>query len=171
MRLLATSLVVTSLAATLVLPAMALAAPTRTPLPAQLADGPSLHPSGNNRYVEPGGSGTQGKASSDPDGLYNHGVDQRGEFGGLYLSDQDGNNGCGNDQDFEDDNNGRCGKAALLCPAGSMPGLSFTGRGLQVRIICILPSSSPSPSSPIQSPSFSGTSTSTSYSGAPLLGS
>jgi hypothetical protein len=71
--------------------------------------GPSLHPSGNDRTVEPGGSGTQGKAQSDPDGAYNYGVDQAGGDGGLYTGDQDGNNGCGNDQDFEDDNNGNCG--------------------------------------------------------------
>lgn len=87
------------------------AAPVREPLAPQVEMGPTLHPSGNDRLVENGGSGTQGKAHSDPDGAYNYGIDQTGEDGGLYLGDQDGNNGCGNDQDFEDDNNGICGRA------------------------------------------------------------
>lgn len=103
----------TALALLLALPSAALAAglggPVRAPLPAPTYDGPTLHPSGKDRYVENGDSGTQGKAAHDPDGDYNYGVDQAGEDGGLYLIDQDGNNGCGNDQDFEDDNNGRCG--------------------------------------------------------------
>lgn len=30
----------------------------------------------------------------------------------MDLLDQDGNNGCGNDDDFEDDNNGNCGGKA-----------------------------------------------------------
>ena len=108
------------LVAALVLPVSANAAgPTRAPLAPQKADGPSLHPSGNNRYIENGKSGTQGKAASDPDGLYNYGVDQFGLGGGLYLSDQDGNNGCGNDQDFEDDNNGLCGRTIATCPIGT----------------------------------------------------
>ncbi len=104
-----------ALAFLLVAPSAALAkglgaaAPARAALPVQTYDGLTLHPSGNDRYVENGGSGTQGKAASDPDGMYNYGVDQEGGDGGLYLIDQDGNNGCGNDQDFEDDNNGRCG--------------------------------------------------------------
>ena len=86
----------------------------------QVELGPSLHPSGNDRTVEPGGSGTQGNAQADPDGMANWGVDQEGGDGGLYLGDQDGNNGCGNDHDFEDDNNGNCGpKVAEECPDGT----------------------------------------------------
>lgn len=76
------------------------------------ANGASLHPSGNDRSVEPGGSGNQGKAESDPDGMSNGGVDKPGGQGGVYTGDQDGNNGCGNDNDFEDDNNGNCGGPA-----------------------------------------------------------
>ena len=76
--------------------------------------GTSNHPSGNDRCVEEGGSGTQGSATSDPDDdgngpdRTNGGVDQDGGDGGVNQQDQDGNNGCGNDQDFEDDNEGLC---------------------------------------------------------------
>jgi hypothetical protein len=76
--------------------------------------GPSNHPSGKDRCEEPGGSGTQGEAASDPDDdgrgpeRTNGGVDQDGGSGGVNQQDQDGNNGCGNDQDFEDDNEGLC---------------------------------------------------------------
>ena len=72
-------------------------------------EGESRHPSGKDRTAEPGGSGTQGKSTSDPDGDTNGGADKPGGEGGLSTADQDGNNGCGNDQDFEDDNNGWCG--------------------------------------------------------------
>ena len=75
----------------------------------QVENGPSQHPSGNDRTNEPGGSGSQGNAASDPDGDFNYGVDQPGGAGGIDTGDQDGNNGCGNDQDFEDDNRGNCG--------------------------------------------------------------
>jgi hypothetical protein len=74
--------------------------------------GPSLHPSGKDRTEEPGGSGTQGRSPSDPDGDFNYGPDKPRESGGIYTGDQDGNNGCGNDQDFEDDNRGNCGGPA-----------------------------------------------------------
>jgi hypothetical protein len=56
-----------------------------------------------------------GMAMSDPDdnGLgpdrSNGGADQPGGTGGVDLTDQDGNNGCGNDADREDDNEGWCG--------------------------------------------------------------
>ena len=53
-------------------------------------------------------SGTQGRSAADPDGMTNGGADKPGGSGGVNRSDQDGNNGCGNDADFEDDNNGRC---------------------------------------------------------------
>ena len=67
------------------------------------------HPSGNDKNEEPGGSGTQGNSTSDPDGDTNGGADKPGGDGG-FDDDKDGNNGCGNDDDFEDDNNGWCGK-------------------------------------------------------------
>lgn len=73
-----------------------------------IEDGESAHPSGNDRLVEPGSSGTQGESPSDPDGMTNGGADKPGGEGGIFTGDQDGNNGCGNDQDFEDDNNGLC---------------------------------------------------------------
>ncbi len=72
-------------------------------------EGDNQHPSGNDRSVENGGSGNQGASQSDPDGNANGGPDKPGMVGGADLNDQDGNNGCGNDDDFEDDNNGNCG--------------------------------------------------------------
>jgi len=83
--------------------------------PDPLGDTDNAHPSGNDKHVEAGGSGNQGKAVSDPDDdgrgpdRTNRGVDQPGGAGGLDILDQDGNNGCGNDDDFEDDNEGNCG--------------------------------------------------------------
>ena len=85
--------------------------------------GDDAHPSGNDRSVENGGSANQGNATSEPDGngsgpeRDNGGVDQPGEPGGVDLADQDGNNGCGNDDDFEDDNEGLCGKPAKASPS------------------------------------------------------
>ena len=81
----------------------------------------SQHPSGKDRYCESGASGNQGASTSHPDdtngperweGLAQEPDKPGGDAneGGEYLSDQDGNNGCGNDQDFDDDNNGWCGK-------------------------------------------------------------
>jgi hypothetical protein len=52
---------------------------------------------------------TQGRSSSDPDGMSNGGRDKPG-FSGGFSADRDGNNGCGNDDDREDDNNGNCGR-------------------------------------------------------------
>ena len=69
---------------------------------------PNDHPSGKDRSEEPGTSGAQGKSASDPDGDANGGADKPGMAGG-FDADKDGNNGCGNDDDFEDDNNGWCG--------------------------------------------------------------
>ncbi len=63
-------------------------------------DGDNRHPSGRDKSVEHGGSGNQGKSQSDPDGDSNGGVDKPGGDGGVDLADQDGNNGCGNDDDF-----------------------------------------------------------------------
>lgn len=84
--------------------------------PDLLGDTDNQHPSGKDRHCESGGSGTQGKAKSDPDDdgrgpdRTNGGMDQAGGSGGADHADQDGNNGCGNDDDFEDDNEGWCGK-------------------------------------------------------------
>ena len=81
-------------------------------------DGDNAHPSGKDRSVEHGGSGNQGKSAADPDDdgrgpdRTNGGGDRPGGPGGRDLADQDGNNGCGNDDDFEDDNEGWCGKPA-----------------------------------------------------------
>lgn len=78
-------------------------------------DGDNKHPSGKDKSVEPGGSGTQGNAQSDPDDdgkgpdRSNGGADKPGGPGGVDKGDQDSNNGCGNDDDFEDDNEGLCG--------------------------------------------------------------
>ncbi|MFN2587746.1 MAG: hypothetical protein ABR613_06495, partial [Actinomycetota bacterium] len=61
----------------------------------------------------------------------NGGADKPNGPGGVDKADQDGNNGCGNDDDFEDDNEGWCGgkpKPAKPAPAGpcdadaTMPG-------------------------------------------------
>ena len=100
----------------------------------------SRHPSGNDRCVENGKSGTQtsgtiqGKSTSDPDqngkGPERNAVgtrtpDKPGGQGGVIRSDQDGNNGCGNDQDFEDDNEGWCGgkpKQVQPAPTPTPPG-------------------------------------------------
>ncbi len=96
------------------------------------------HPSGKDRSAEPGGSGNQGKSESDPDdnvgpmrnecgqspALDPRGgcTDKPGGSGGMDLQDQDGNNGCGNDDDFDDDNNGHCGgKVAGVPPAPPKP--------------------------------------------------
>ena len=78
-------------------------------------DGDNRHPSGKDKSVENGNSGNQGNSSSDPDDdgrgpdRSNGGADKPDGPGGVDLADQDGNNGCGNDDDFEDDNEGWCG--------------------------------------------------------------
>jgi hypothetical protein len=79
-------------------------------------DGDNRHPSGRDRSVEHGRSGNQGRAESDPDDdgrgpdRSNGGPDKPDGTGGIDKADQDGNNGCGNDDDFEDDNEGWCGR-------------------------------------------------------------
>jgi hypothetical protein len=76
----------------------------------------NAHPSGKDKSVEHGNSGNQGNSTSDPDDdgrgpdRSNGGADKPDGPGGVDLADQDGNNGCGNDDDFEDDNEGWCGK-------------------------------------------------------------
>ena len=58
-----------------------------------------------------GETNTQGRSLSDPDGDTNGGADKPDPdcTGGVDATDRDGNNGCGNDADREDDNNGNCG--------------------------------------------------------------
>lgn len=88
--------------------------------PNSYSGGESQHPSGKDRHIEPGGSGNQGKSPSHPDDSKGpqrfeeeQGADKPQSTtngGGTNVYDQDGNNGCGNDQDFDDDNNGWCGR-------------------------------------------------------------
>ena len=100
---------------------------TNTPDPA--GDTDNRHPSGNDRSAENGGSGNQGKADSTPDQNGKgperdyEGTDKPGGAGGLDKLDQDGNNGCGNDDDFEDDSEGWCGGTTKPAnPASSSEG-------------------------------------------------
>ena len=62
----------------------------------------------DNGHVPSPNSAPQGYSPSDPDFTGNNGVDKPGQSGG-FSDDKDGNNGCGNDDDAEDDNNGWCG--------------------------------------------------------------
>lgn len=71
---------------------------------------------------------TQGRSLSDPDGTSNGGTDKPGctrQAPWDADTDNDGNNGCGNDADREDDNNGNCGRRPDKGPAS--PGSE--GRG------------------------------------------
>jgi hypothetical protein len=79
-------------------------------------DADNAHPSGKDRHED---KGTQGYSTSTPD-QNGHGPERDFEgtdkpfvagdgAGGVDKADQDGNNGCGNDDDFEDDNEGWCG--------------------------------------------------------------
>jgi hypothetical protein len=83
--------------------------------PDPVGDSDNRHPSGKDKHAESGGSGNQGNAASEPDANGSGpeddqgGLDQPGGPGGMDTLDQDGNNGCGNDDDFEDDNEGNCG--------------------------------------------------------------
>src|SRR5688572_25924270 len=69
---------------------------------------------------------TQGRSLSDPDDMENGGADKPDPdcTGGVNLDDRDGNNGCGNDDDREDDNNGNCGGDGAQGPgdAADQPG-------------------------------------------------
>jgi hypothetical protein len=96
--------------------------------PDPAGDTDNRHPSGKDKHEEAGGSGNQGNAASEPDGNGSgperdmNGVDQPGGPGGADVLDQDGNNGCGNDDDFEDDNEGWCGKPhEQATPPGLVP--------------------------------------------------
>lgn len=98
--------------------------PNNTPVPVStdiIDANPSDHPSGKDRNVEPGNSGTQGKSESNPD---KDGVDKPYPADGQEArsqgrNDNDGNNGCGNDNDFSDDNNGNCGGKKKETPTAS----------------------------------------------------
>ena len=95
--------------------------------PNNVIDEGNEHPSGNDRSVENGSSGNQGSAASEPDGNMTGperdagGIDQPNNPGGRDLADQDGNNGCGNDDDFEDDNEGLCGKPMAATAPPTQP--------------------------------------------------
>jgi LPXTG-motif cell wall-anchored protein len=72
----------------------------------------------SNGHVPSANSAPQGYSPSDPDWTGNGGQDKPGQTGG-FNNDRDGNNGCGNDTDREDDNNGWCGlKPKNTPPAG-----------------------------------------------------
>ena len=97
-------------------------------------DTDNAHPSGNDRHED---QGTQGFSTSDPDDdgrgpdRTNGGPDKpfavTDGSGGVDRADQDGNNGCGNDDDFEDDNEGWCGKKPA--PVTPPPPVVVTGGG------------------------------------------
>ncbi len=77
-------------------------------------DGDNAHPSGRDRSVDSDAAGAGTHADPDDDGRgpdrTNGGADVPGGSGGVDQADQDRNNGCGNDDDFEDDNEGWCGR-------------------------------------------------------------
>ena len=97
--------------------------------PNDVADeGDNQHPSGKDRSVEnsPSSNPNQGNAESHPDDSKGpmryeggRGPDKPNGPGGTDLADQDGNNGCGNDDDFNDDNNGHCGPRVKSTPTPS----------------------------------------------------
>ena len=75
------------------------------------ADGGHRHESGRSGFQRSDvdtSDWPQGKSLSDPDGGQ---WDKPGHDGGED-DDRDGNNGCGNDTDRSDDNNGDCGRQA-----------------------------------------------------------
>ena len=90
---------------------------------------------GGDRTSNPDNDG-RGPERSSCDGTSGDTVggcaDKPGGTGGVDQDDQDWNNGCGNDDDFEDDNEGWCGRrpakpakvspveeSKKVCPAGS----------------------------------------------------
>jgi hypothetical protein len=81
------------------------------------ADGGQRHESGVSGFQRADvdtSDWPQGKSLSDPDGgLW----DKPGHEGGED-DDRDGNNGCGNDTDRSDDNNGHCGRQAAGAEVG-----------------------------------------------------
>ena len=105
-------------------------------VPDPKGDTDNAHPSGNDRHED---KGTQGLSTSDPDDdgrgpdRTNGGPDKpfatTDGSGGVDRADQDGNNGCGNDDDFEDDNEGWCGKPAEAGPPPPPPVVTTGGGG------------------------------------------
>ena len=85
-------------------------------------DADNRHPSGKDKSEEPGGSLNQGASTSTPDQNGSGperdegGTDKPDGPGGADILDQDMNNGCGNDDDFDDDNEGWCGKPIETLP-------------------------------------------------------
>jgi LPXTG-motif cell wall-anchored protein len=74
-------------------------------------------------------AGSSGNSGSDPDEQANGGPDKPGGTGGSDKADQDGNNGCGNDGDFEDDNNGKCARPSQSGGGGGGPQDGTNGGG------------------------------------------
>lgn len=103
--------------------AMLMALTIALPAGATLAQG-----RGNSNQGQDPNTSTQGRSGSNPDG---GGVDKPFPANGQNArsqgtSDFDGNNGCGNDDDRSDDNNGRClGQGRDGQAAGTSTG--FTG--------------------------------------------
>ena len=95
------------------------------------ADADNAHPSGNDRHEDKGAQGhsnsTPDQNGSGPERDY-QGTDKSYEvtadgLGGVDKEDQDGNNGCGNDDDFEDDNEGLClGREKSSTPPADVSG-------------------------------------------------
>ena len=76
---------------------------------------------GDQGHVPAPVSAPQGYSPSDPDWTGNDGLDKPGATGG-FNDDRDGNNGCGNDSDREDDNNGWCGSKPAAVEPPEPPG-------------------------------------------------
>lgn len=96
----------------------------------------SLGAWGINGHVPSPISFPQGHSLSDPDGNANGGLDKPGQTGG-FDADRDGNNGCGNDSDREDDANGWCGHRPVAGPPP--PGGGGTGGGSAPTPTVVLP--------------------------------
>lgn len=99
----------------------------------------NMHPSGKDRETNDGPTDDeQGKSASDPDDdgrgpdRSNGGPDKPGGSGGVDQDDQDGNNGCGNDDDFEDDNEGWCGGKPKPQPTTSPTTAAVAGARTEV---------------------------------------
>jgi hypothetical protein len=101
--------------------------------PDPIGDADNQHPSGKDKHAEAGGSGNQGKAASTPDqdgrgpDRDQGGTDKPDGPGGADILDQDGNNGCGNDDDFDDDNEGWCGRPTVSETPPEIGGTGGTG--------------------------------------------
>jgi len=109
-------------------------------------DDDNAHPSGKDRETNNGPEDdTQGHSESNPDND-GHGpernscegsgvdecADKAGGDGGVDTDDQDGNNGCGNDDDFEDDKEGWCGKPETSVDTEEVPDIGAGGGGAEI---------------------------------------